>query len=81
MLRPVGDIRRVDRLGRIVIPVNVRKMFDLQEGSPLEMFIDGDKIVFRKYISQCAFCGSSENLKSLNDNFICESCLAKLNNK
>lgn len=78
MLKPVGNICKVDRLGRIVIPVNVRKMFDLSEGSPLELLVDDDKIVFRKYLPNCTFCGTTDNLTEFKGNHICADCLDEL---
>lgn len=78
MLKAFGNICRVDRLGRIVIPVNVRRMFDLSENSPLELFVEDDKIVLKKYIPQCAFCKSSENLREHKGNHICENCIKEL---
>lgn len=79
MLKASGNICKVDKLGRIVVPVQVRRMFDLVENSPLELFVDDDKIVFKKYLHQCAFCGSSENLSELKGNYICKYCLEELN--
>lgn len=78
MLKACGNICKVDKLGRIVVPVKIRRMFDLRENSPLELFVEDDKIVFKKYLPQCAFCGSSENLTELKQNYICESCLSEL---
>ncbi len=78
MLKPIGNICKVDRLGRIVIPVKVRKMFDLFEDSPLELFVDDDKIVLKKYLSQCSFCGNSENLTEFKGNHICQKCIEEL---
>ncbi len=78
MLKAFGDICKVDRLGRIVIPVKVRRMFDLGENSPLELFIEDDKIVLKKYLPQCVFCGNSDNLKEYKGNHICKYCLEEL---
>lgn len=78
MLKPVGNICKVDKLGRIVIPVKVRRMFDLVEESPLELFVEDDKIVLKRYIPQCSFCGSSEELTEFKGNHICKNCIAEL---
>lgn len=79
MLKACGNICKVDKLGRIVVPVKIRRMFDLVENSPLELFVEDDKIIFKRYIPQCVFCGSSENLKEYRENHICEHCLSELN--
>ena len=78
MLKPVGNICKVDKLGRIVVPVKVRRMIDLVENSPLELFVEDDKIVLKKYLPQCSFCGNSENLSELRGNYICKDCLDEL---
>lgn len=78
MLKAFGNICKVDKLGRIVVPVNVRRMFDLGENSPLELFVEDDKIVLKKYLPQCVFCGSSDNLKQYKGNYICQCCLEDL---
>ncbi|MBE6794181.1 MAG: AbrB/MazE/SpoVT family DNA-binding domain-containing protein [Ruminococcaceae bacterium] len=81
MLKPVGNIAKVDGLGRILIPVNVRRMLGLSEGSQLEVLADEDSLVLKKYIPQCIFCTNSENLIDYKDNYICSSCLEELSNK
>lgn len=78
MLKACGNICKIDRLGRIVVPVNVRRMFDLVENSPLELFVDDDKIVLKKYLPQCSFCGSSEELSEFKGSYICKNCLDEL---
>ena len=78
MLKACGNICKIDKLGRIVVPVNVRRMFDLVENSPLELFVEDDKIVLKRYLPQCVFCGSSDNLTEYTENHICEKCLSEL---
>lgn len=78
-MKPLGYICKVDKLGRIVVPVRVRKTFDLNEESPLEMFVDEDKIVLKKYLPQCSFCGSTENLSEFKGSYICRNCIDEIN--
>lgn len=78
MLKACGNICKVDKLGRIVVPVNVRRMFDLVENSPLELFVEDDKIVLKKYLPQCVFCGNSDDLTEYKDAHICKECLNEL---
>ena len=79
MLKPVGNITKVDKLGRILIPVNVRRMLGLSEGSQLEVLTDENSLVLRKYIPQCIFCANDENLIEYKDSYICKNCLDELN--
>ena len=79
MLKPVGNITKVDKLGRILIPVNVRRMLGLSEGSQLEVLTDENSLVLRKYIPQCIFCANDEDLIEYKDSFICKRCLDELN--
>ena len=79
MLKAFGDICRIDKLGRIVVPVKVRRMFDLVENSPLELFVEDDKIVLKRYFPQCVFCGCNDDLTEYKGQHICKNCLEELN--
>lgn len=68
-------IRRIDRLGRIVIPIYLRQAMGLGEGDSLEMYADGGKIVLEKYVPSCFFCGVTEELKVFKRKNICIACL------
>ena len=45
----------------------------------IEIFVEGDSIVLKKYAPNCIFCGSKENLISLDDKCVCKACVEKLN--
>ena len=62
-MKSTGIIRRVDELGRIVIPVELRNKLGIGEKDPLEIFVDGSSIVLKKMNSSCTFCGSDKNLR------------------
>lgn len=74
MIKSTGIVRKVDELGRIVIPMELRNKLGIQEKDPLEIFVDGSSIILKKYSPNCIFCGSSRNLLSYNDNLICSKC-------
>lgn len=78
MIKSTGIIRKVDELGRVVIPIEIRNKFGIQEKDPLEIFIDGTSIILKKYEQNCIFCGNSKNLCEYNDKLICSKCLEKL---
>ena len=77
-MKSTGIVRKLDQLGRIVIPKELRTTFDIKETDPIEIFIDGTDIVLRKYQQTCVFCGEAENLVEFNGKMVCPSCLKKL---
>ncbi len=77
-MKSTGIVRKVDELGRIVIPMELRKSMDIKERDPLEIFTDGDRIVLKKYSNSCVFCGEGEDVVDFNDKCICPACLAKI---
>ena len=74
-MKAIGMIRNLDQLGRIVIPKETRKAFDINEGDPVEIFTDGDKIILKKYNPGCHCCGSMDHLTEVLGLKICPSCL------
>ena len=80
-MRSLGIVRKMDQLGRLVIPKETRKMFNLNEGEPVEIFTDGDKIIIKKYNPGCQCCGDMKGVKEYKGIKICKKCLNELNNK
>ena len=74
-MKTTGMVRNLDKLGRLVIPKETRKVFDINEGDPVEIFTDGDKIVLRKYNPGCHCCGNVGDLKEVMGLKICPNCL------
>ena len=81
MLKSLGIVRKPDELGRLVIPMELRKTMAIDENTGLEIFTDGDNIVLRKYQPGCAFCGSFDGLVTMDGKRICPVCIAALNGK
>ncbi len=77
-MKSTGIIRKLDELGRVVIPIELRNKFNLSEKDPLEIYVDGSNIILKKYEVNCIFCGKSENLRDFKDKPVCISCLNKL---
>ena len=74
-----GFIREFDSVGRIVVPMQLRKELGLTAtGSKVEMFSDGKQIICRKAVADCAFCKSEEDLVEFEGKFICKACIEKL---
>lgn len=80
-MKSIGIVRKVDSLGRFVIPRETRQMLRIQGGTPLEMFVDQDSIILRKYEPTCVFCGNAKDLKFYKDKMICRECLLNLTPK
>ena len=77
-MKSTGIIRKIDELGRVVIPIELRNKFNLSEKDPIEIYVDGTNIILKKYESNCIFCGKSEKLTEYKDKQICENCLKKI---
>ena len=80
-MRSLGIVRKLDQLGRLVIPKETRRAFNLNEGEPVEIFTDGDKIIIKKYNPGCQCCGDMKDVKEYKGIRICKKCLNELNNK
>ena len=79
-MRATGDIRRIAETGRYVIPKSIRESLDIKDGDPIEIFVEGDCIILRKYNPFCFFCGSSENMINYDGKNICAECAKKIGN-
>ena len=77
-MRSTGIVRKVDELGRIVLPVELRRTLDIAEREELEIYLDDDKVVLRKYEPSCLFCGDADDVILFKDKRICRNCLAEL---
>ncbi|MDF2649838.1 MAG: abrB 2 [Paenibacillus sp.] len=76
-MKATGIVRKIDELGRIVIPMELRRTMNISEKDPLEIFVDGEQIILRKYSPGCISCGSTKQLKPLpSGRYLCHDCLA-----
>lgn len=72
--------KKIDEVGRVVLPKDIRNKIGINIGDILEMDIDEDKIIIKKAEQTCIFCGSTENLESFKGKNICKNCIKLLNN-
>ncbi len=79
-MKSTGIVRKVDELGRIVLPIELRRTLDIDIKDSIEIYVENDSIILKKYEPTCIFCGNSEDLKTFNDKNICQECLEKLKN-
>ena len=74
----LGMTRRIDQLGRIVIPAEFRRMLDIEAGDVLEMSMAGEKLMIGKADPVCAICGGRRKLVELREKHVCRSCVTAL---
>ncbi|WP_027624168.1 AbrB/MazE/SpoVT family DNA-binding domain-containing protein [Clostridium lundense] len=77
-MKSTGIVRRVDELGRIVIPIELRRTLDIEIKDSLEIFVDGEHIILKKYNPSCIFCGNAKDVVNYKGKNICKSCLEEL---
>lgn len=80
-MKSTGVVRRIDELGRIVLPIEIRRSLDINVKDPVEIFIDNERIVLQKYSPACIFCGDADNIVFFNGKRICSNCLEEIKNK
>ena len=74
----IGIVRKIDKLARLVIPAEFRRVLDIELEDPIEMFMEGDTIKLRKYQDSCVFFCSKENLIDFMDKKVCATCYEKI---
>lgn len=77
-MKSTGIVRKVDELGRIVIPIELRRTLDINIKDSLEIFVDGEYIVFKKYEPACIFCGNAKDVIHYKGKNICSNCMEEL---
>ena len=77
-LKSTGIVRKVDELGRIVLPIELRRIMNIAEKDALEIYVDGETIMLKKYAPCCVFCSAAEDVISYKGKNICRSCLRDL---
>ena len=77
-MKSTGIIRKVDELGRIVLPIELRRTLDIEERDELEIFMENDRIILQKFEPACIFCGSSRGLIGFCGKNVCQDCAKKV---
>lgn len=77
-MKATGIVRKVDELGRIVIPKELRDNLDIALKDPIEIFVEDDFVMLKKYQPSCIFCGEGRNLEDYNGKKICPACISKI---
>lgn len=77
-MKSTGIVRKVDELGRIVIPKELRRTLNIEEGDGLEIYTEGEQIILKKYEPCCIFCGEAKEVINFKGKNICRICLKEL---
>ncbi len=77
-MKSTGIVRKLDELGRIVLPVELRRTLNIEDRAPLEIFVENNAVILRKYEPACLFCGSSQEITDYRGHGICKACLRDL---
>ncbi len=80
-MKSTGIVRRLDELGRIVLPIELRRTLDLAEKDAVEIYVEGDCIILRKYQPNCLFCGETKHLAEYKGRQVCQKCIRLLTEK
>ena len=79
-MKSTGVVRQLDTLGRIVLPIELRRTMDIGVKDMLEIFVEGDEIILKKYHPSCIFCSDARDVVPYKGKLVCKSCLAELRN-
>lgn len=77
-MKSTGIVRKVDELGRVVIPIELRRTLQIAEKDALEIYVDGEKIILKKYEPACIFCGNADDVRIYKEKNICGTCLEEM---
>jgi transcriptional pleiotropic regulator of transition state genes len=77
-VKSTGVVRKIDELGRIVLPSELRRVFGIHEGDELEISVEGEHIILNKRVDVCLFCSSDEGLIAYKDRKVCANCASEL---
>ena len=78
-MKSTGIVRKVDELGRIVLPIEIRRTLDIAERDEIEIYMDNDRIVLQKFEPSCVFCSSSYALVNYRGKNVCRDCINSMN--
>ena len=80
-MKSTGIVRKVDELGRIVLPIELRRTLDIAEKHSMEIYIEGDSIILKKFQPACIFCDSSRDIINYRGKNVCSDCIRMLEEK
>lgn len=81
VIKSTGIVRKVDELGRVVIPIELRRTLGIDEKDALEIYVDHEKIILKKYEPACVFCGNAEDVQVFKGKNVCSECAKAMSAK
>jgi len=81
MIKSTGIVRKVDELGRVVIPIELRRTLGIDEKDALEIYVDHERIILKKYEPACVFCGNAEDVQNFRGKNVCRECAAAMSSQ
>ncbi len=73
-MKSTGVVRKLDELGRIVLPMEIRKTMDIKDRDGVEIYVEDNKIILKKHVPACIFCGNAEDVTRIKEKLICKDC-------
>ena len=77
-MKATGVVREIDKLGRFVIPKEIRNTMEIETLDSLEIFTEGDRIILKKYAPSCVFCGEQDEMTSFQGKLMCKNCIRQI---
>ena len=77
-MKSTGIVRKVDELGRIVLPIEMRRTLDIAERDSLEIYVDGSSVILKKFMDSCVFCDECKDIQYFRGKNVCPRCLSEL---
>ena len=77
-MKSTGMVRSIDELGRIVLPIELRRNLNIKEKDSMEIYVNGNQVILKKYEPACVFCGNAAKIKNFNEKNICSDCIKKI---
>lgn len=77
-MKSTGIVRKVDELGRVVLPIELRRTLSIAERDSLEIYVDGSNIILKKYEPACIFCGDAKDVEAFKGRNVCPGCVKEL---
>ena len=78
MMKSTGIVRKVDELGRVVLPIELRRTLNIMEKDALEIYVNGESVILKKYEPACIFCGNAQDVVHFKGKNVCETCIGDM---
>ncbi len=78
MAKATGIVRQLDYMGRVTLPIELRRTFDISEKDSLEIYVENDSIILKKYDPTCVFCGNTKDITTYKGKNVCPDCIEEL---